>query len=212
MKIYKYHTININLLHSLRKGTNWYSKLHLLNDPFECFLMDNTKTDVFKNWIPTLSVCCFSKNNNNILMWSHYANDHKGVCLEFDVPDDDKDLKKDLIEVVYNNELTVIDNIKRDEKGHVKIRMDTDGKFLKTKFKHWEYEEELRKYIKCKEENKSGKEEYYIGNLTAIYFGKNTSNDDIGLVKHNSKHINSLNYYQVDLDTSTMKMGIIKKI
>lgn len=29
------------------------------------------------------AVCCFSKYDNIILMWSHYANHHKGICLGF---------------------------------------------------------------------------------------------------------------------------------
>jgi hypothetical protein len=33
----------------------------------------------------TVGVSCFSEQNNNILMWSHYANNHKGICLKFDV-------------------------------------------------------------------------------------------------------------------------------
>lgn len=31
-----------------------------------------------------LKICCFSEANNNILMWSHYANHHQGFCIEFD--------------------------------------------------------------------------------------------------------------------------------
>lgn len=30
-------------------------------------------------------VSCFSEIDNNILMWSHYANSHRGVCLGFDL-------------------------------------------------------------------------------------------------------------------------------
>ena len=29
-------------------------------------------------------VACFTTELNNILMWSHYADGHKGFCLEFD--------------------------------------------------------------------------------------------------------------------------------
>lgn len=28
-------------------------------------------------------ICCFSACKNNILMWSHYAASHRGICLEF---------------------------------------------------------------------------------------------------------------------------------
>ncbi|MDP1625466.1 MAG: DUF2971 domain-containing protein [bacterium] len=33
-----------------------------------------------KQW----GVSCFAESNDNILMWSHYTNSHKGFCLEFD--------------------------------------------------------------------------------------------------------------------------------
>lgn len=28
-------------------------------------------------------VCCFSETEDNILMWSHYADNHQGICLRF---------------------------------------------------------------------------------------------------------------------------------
>lgn len=34
-------------------------------------------------------IYCFTKSEDNILMWSHYANEHKGICLEFDHSDPD---------------------------------------------------------------------------------------------------------------------------
>lgn len=33
-------------------------------------------------------VSCFSENKDALLMWSYYANSHKGVCLEFDLRKD----------------------------------------------------------------------------------------------------------------------------
>lgn len=30
-------------------------------------------------------VACFSKSNNDFLMWSHYASKHSGICLEFNI-------------------------------------------------------------------------------------------------------------------------------
>lgn len=31
----------------------------------------------------SLAVLCFSSKGSNILMWSHYARNHKGICIEF---------------------------------------------------------------------------------------------------------------------------------
>ncbi|MBR6012726.1 MAG: DUF2971 domain-containing protein [Selenomonadaceae bacterium] len=39
-------------------------------------------------------ITCFSRKNDNILMWAHYANNHQGVCLGFDIDENDKHLKK----------------------------------------------------------------------------------------------------------------------
>ena len=33
-------------------------------------------------------ISCFSENKDSLLMWSYYANSHKGVCLEFDFKND----------------------------------------------------------------------------------------------------------------------------
>jgi Protein of unknown function (DUF2971) len=35
-------------------------------------------------------ICCFSECNDSMLMWSHYANSHKGFCIEYTVPDKEK--------------------------------------------------------------------------------------------------------------------------
>jgi hypothetical protein len=36
-----------------------------------------------------IGVCCFTTNSpETILMWSHYGDQHKGICLVFDLPED----------------------------------------------------------------------------------------------------------------------------
>ncbi len=37
----------------------------------------------------SLLVSCFSETCDSILMWSHYADSHKGVCIEFENEDND---------------------------------------------------------------------------------------------------------------------------
>lgn len=36
--------------------------------------------------LPNMGVCCFSRKLDNSLMWSHYADSHKGVCLCYEIP------------------------------------------------------------------------------------------------------------------------------
>ncbi|MBE4602019.1 DUF2971 domain-containing protein [Vibrio navarrensis] len=32
----------------------------------------------------SVGVLCFASKNDNLLMWAHYANNHSGICIEFD--------------------------------------------------------------------------------------------------------------------------------
>ena len=41
-------------------------------------------------------VACFSKDGNNQLMWSHYADQHKGVCLCYELPDTPEEFKRQI--------------------------------------------------------------------------------------------------------------------
>ena len=63
-----------------------------LNDPFELRsvdLSDPTHKFAFDRYIteiePLFGLLCFSKNWNDLLQWSHYADHHRGICLGFDV-------------------------------------------------------------------------------------------------------------------------------
>jgi hypothetical protein len=65
-----------------------------MNDPYEwkCvraldapsqWALEETEKEVVEKY----SVLCYSRSWNNVLMWSHYGDRHKGICLGFDVPD-----------------------------------------------------------------------------------------------------------------------------
>lgn len=84
-------------------------------------------------------ICCFSKKDDNILMWSHYADKHKGICLKFDI-------RKDPVffnipfEVNYQNDypdINYLEIIKNNGKGIAQ-------NLLATKSIDWLYEEEIR--------------------------------------------------------------------
>jgi hypothetical protein len=39
--------------------------------------------DLFSSFRHLVRVSCFTTNPNSVVMWSHYANQHKGICVEF---------------------------------------------------------------------------------------------------------------------------------
>jgi len=140
-----YHFINAHYgLAALHKRRLKISRLMELNNPFE-FLgvnlsdhefrkaLTKTKADMSK----TKGILCFSESWRNPVLWSHYADRHKGLCLEFEIP------ITELGKVEY-----------RDSRLPLPKKIDETfmQRLLYTKFKHWEYEQEYRIYIQLEEE------------------------------------------------------------
>ena len=82
-------------LSALRSRRLKISTLDDLNDPFDQYSVDTTDQGVaafleqyLLHFRAKNGLLCFSRNWDNLLLWSHYANSHAGICLGFDIPDD----------------------------------------------------------------------------------------------------------------------------
>lgn len=63
--------------------------------------------DLHRNLIQTFRVVCFTESPYSMLMWAHYANNHKGFCIEYEIPPYTKEylqLYHNLMPVIYSNE------------------------------------------------------------------------------------------------------------
>lgn len=120
----------------------------------------------FRNNLYSTGVCCFSSIYDSILMWSHYAENHKGVCLKFDVIKDPPFFDYPLL-MSYKDEYPQINFAKDSMKCIITV--------LSTKYADWEYEKELRVYKKQK-----GTYSFSLFSLTEIIFGCKTEEKDIG--------------------------------
>ena len=87
---------------------------------------------------------CFTEKSDNLLMWAHYAEEHKGVCLKFDILEA-AEFFKNLVRVRYNDKYPELNYIRESKEKVVEI--------LRHKSKAWEYEREWR-VIKLGEGNK----------------------------------------------------------
>ncbi|EJR0962114.1 TPA: DUF2971 domain-containing protein [Vibrio parahaemolyticus] len=81
-KIYKYMPLRREFFDNfLIRGSQKYA----LNDPFE---LRPSSGEIFKKLVDNayyeFAIVSLSETNNNLLMWSHYANQHKGIVIEFD--------------------------------------------------------------------------------------------------------------------------------
>jgi hypothetical protein len=85
-------------------------------------------------------VACFSARNDNLLMWGHYADGHRGFCLEFDATVEPFSKARP---VVYHKTIPKIDviDILDDADGG---KTDVFGPLYLAKAECWQYEEEFR--------------------------------------------------------------------
>ncbi len=85
----------------------------------------------FQSKIFKLGVLCLSEVPDNILMWSHYADGHKGFCLQFE----NSDIRAQ--KVKYTESYPEINYLLTPEEDQIKFT-------LFTKSNHWYYEKEWR--------------------------------------------------------------------
>ncbi|SKB59596.1 Protein of unknown function [Lysinibacillus sp. AC-3] len=97
-------------------------------------------SDVFQEKV---FASCFSEDPTSMLMWSHYADNHKGMVIEYNFNNLDLDNQKQIMTglhpVYYTSELLNLDNY-RDVQG--KISVHTLAAINKSV--EWEYEKEWR--------------------------------------------------------------------
>lgn len=121
-----------------------------LNDPFELFLFDMSDpvlrqalTETKRVMALTSGFLCFSRNWKNPLLWSHYADKHRGICLGFDVPADLKEV--DYTENRLDLNASNFETLPEEEQ---KKLME---KLISTKYVDWSYEEEVRGFANLKD-------------------------------------------------------------
>ncbi len=134
------------------------SRIGDLNDPFELLgvnLSDRELRTAFiamKNALAEdRGLLCFSKRWWNPVLWSHYADSHRGLCLGFDVPDNL------LIKVSYTTKRAAPATLSSNQQT---VKERAMKKILATKFQHWSYEEEVRLFVGL--EDKDRRSEHYF--------------------------------------------------
>lgn len=135
-----FHFLNHQFgLKDIRERRLKVSRITDLNDPFE-FLGVELSNRSYRRGLQKVKaklsegngLLCFTKDWHNPVLWGHYADKHRGLCLGFDVPDEN------LGQVSYVN--TRFQWPPELDKPFVK-------RLLFTKFAHWSYEDEYRAYV-----------------------------------------------------------------
>lgn len=139
-RVYKFVSAQYGIS-DLRERRLKLSTIDDLNDPFDLYSIDTTDpriahavTTSVAEFKRSIGLLCFSKNWDNLLLWSHYATSHTGLCLGFDIPDHSS------LDVHYQPNLLKISNVKD-------IGPDLAYRLLSTKHESWKYEQEVRLFV-----------------------------------------------------------------
>lgn len=61
---------------------------------FAMWALQDMASKLVRTKIANIGVLSLTSDPTNILMWAQYANNHKGICLEVDIPEDARSLKE----------------------------------------------------------------------------------------------------------------------
>ena len=122
------------------------STIDELNDPFDLCPIDTTDPRIAQavgalavHFRETSAILCFSRNWDNILLWSHYGDCHAGICLGFDIPDADGGDSYDT-DVLYQPNVLKVRRLED-------VNLDLTNRLLRTKHESWSYEQEVRMFV-----------------------------------------------------------------
>lgn len=132
--LYKYRSLSkIERILEIIIDRKLYGALYTeMNDPMEGYFQYSP--DVDRNLVRNIMdsknkryICSLSRKPNIGLMWTHYADENKGCCIEVEVTS-----KWERLEVVYSNKIPTLN------------ASTTLEDILKVKAQVWHYEEEIR--------------------------------------------------------------------
>jgi hypothetical protein len=155
-----------------RNNRFYASKFNELNDPMEGFF-DYDKTITKQHRKDLLSekqnrrICSFCKSFSSPLLWAHYADRFKGICIEIETDDSATYEKKNVTYSPFRPYLT---------HGQTNNLRELADIVLSCKNKAWKYEKEVRLLTR----------EKYISNgfsICSIYFGLRTTEANKWLIK-----------------------------
>lgn len=222
--LYSFRNSTEYLLSELAKKELGVSSPEEFNDPFDCLILSSIRQTeqkkdfkeymkrhdikTFIDELRKIRVRCFIGEDNaiintppflNTLMWAHYANSHKGICIKYSVNEDSPLLcNKDMGNLIKGRlDHVIYSDLFLENKGV----LNYDECFL-TKSSVWEYEDEYRLvYYDAQKDAKH----YTIPldelgiKIEAIYFGLNCDNN-YRLIVQSLLDKNDVQYFSIERD------------
>jgi hypothetical protein len=162
------------------------------NPRFKKIKQQQNLEELYNKFLKRFGLYCLTEVPDDILMWSHYADSHKGICLQFranEVPT----LFWEAFKVTYQEDYPIVNIM---DMGNWEQFFNA----LATKSKHWEYEKE-RRIIKTEDEGGPGVYTFSPKLLTGVILGVHISESDKKLIsKWVSSHETPVKVLQANLN------------
>ncbi len=201
---YKFRSCSSYCFDDLAKKKITLSKPNCMNDPFDSLYNIWSRPDNLSNFVKDIKsipmfhksfdyyrFCSFCIDDDaensilrNILMWSHYADEHKGICIRYRLYDDCVSSKLSL-DVHHQTALHRIHYNMDDKQISVKDKSITIGLALTHKASCWDYEKESRLICYDDTTEKDHLKILYKKGISieSVYFGINCSDDNKAIIK-----------------------------
>lgn len=201
--VYQYRRFDEYCLKNIISGKIFLNNPKNFNDPFDCpvFRGNNyRKNPSFSHVIDKVRITCFSKTKDSILLWSHYADSHKGICIGYRI--NEKYIINNNLhfgEIIYQEQNLIKKSI-NEFKGLL-----NDTFFIKNKV--WKYENECRLIGYDLESSSLPAPE-----IESITFGIDFPESDRKVIRQIFKDRNDIKIYKVIQNDEDLINMIIEKI
>lgn len=223
LKLYQFRKFTDYNLANLMKHEITLSKPSVMNDIVDTLVFSRFESQAFgkgcyhtghlrhfKKSYEDYRIASFCSDNiktgrmaiSNSLMWAHYAEEHRGYCVEFIFDSDDfmrNDVKEKTASRLFKMTYIPVD---KPFNFNTKDSLTTREAFM-TKSGEWEYEQEVR-LLQYKRTGGSIREQYQLSpktKINAIYFGVRCPESTRNVIRHLMKNTD-VKFYQMRIDTS----------
>lgn len=217
--VYKYFRGTNRDWNSIIKPKVWLCQAGKFNDPFDCAFLYNCRSKEYydreteydlavkesmeqfnqdkesESIQESIFIACFSEKCDSMLMWSHYGDEHRGICAGYNLHELIE--KYNCFPIIYSKKMPQRKVLNINNKNML-------YESILTKSEDWSYEAEWR--VINIDENSRGENGKLIGFVkpVSIYLGKR-QNDTVeknherfNIIKQQNQHINAWETFASD--------------
>lgn len=119
----------------VRMGSQMWKKARgTVNQQIKKFRSD------FEDLRTRMGITCLSETDDSLLMWAHYAKNHSGICVEYELLEFSDKLHFSPVPIVYSDERVSIHTLENLENDMLGLFIES----LTSKSPEWSYEKEWR--------------------------------------------------------------------